>query len=121
MPGRDDVMQEFNVGPVVALLPYCLYTVGLAFGPVLAAPMSETFGRRPVYIIGIPICLIFIMGAGFSTNMTALSITRFLAGAFSSPGLSNGSGTIADVWSPKEKAIPMALFAFCPFAGPAFA
>jgi MFS family permease len=121
MPGRSGVMQEFNVGPVVALLPYCLYIIGLAFGPVLAAPMSETYGRRPVYIIGIPICLLFIMGAGFSQSMAALCICRFFAGVFSSPGLSNGSGTIADVWNPEEKAIPMALFAFCPFAGPAFA
>lgn len=34
-PGRDGVVQEFGVSAEVAILPFSLYVVGLAFGPIL--------------------------------------------------------------------------------------
>lgn len=118
-PGRSEVAAEFGVSDEVALLPYALYVVGLAFGPLLAAPCSETFGRRPVYLVGIPIFALFTLGAGFSNNAASLIICRFLSGVFGSPALAVGSATIADVWKPHRRALPMTLYVLTPFLGPA--
>ncbi|KAK5113682.1 hypothetical protein LTR62_003309 [Meristemomyces frigidus] len=118
-PGRDSLAAEFHVSAEVSILPYCFYLLGLACGPMIAAPMSETFGRRAVYLTAIPVFALFTLGGGFSNNIAAFTICRFFAGVFGSPGLSIGSATLADIWTPAERAVPMALYITTPFLGPA--
>lgn len=55
------------------------------------------FGRRPVYLISIPIFGLACLGAGLAQNMQALLIFRFLAGFLGGPTLAVGAGTIADL------------------------
>ena len=118
-PGYPEVAKRFNVSPTVALLPLSLYVLGLAFGPVLAAPISETRGRRVVYLVSSPIAALFTLGAGFSNTFAALVITRFFAGFFGSPVLAVGAGTNVDIWPPASRAVPTAAFVLAPFLGPA--
>src|SRR5436853_4518832 len=84
-PGIEDVMSNFHVSTTVAILPLTVYVLGLGFGPVLAAPLSESRGRKFAYMLSIPLFAIFTLGAGFSQNITTLIILRFLAGVFGSP------------------------------------
>lgn len=118
VPGRQDVMSDLGASPIVAILPYSLYVLALAVGPMLAGPSSEVLGRKAVYLVSIPIFALFTLGSGFSQNIASLTICRFFAGVFGSPGLSIGSATVADVWRPHERAIPMALYATTPFLAP---
>lgn len=119
VPGREDVMRTFGVGQIVAILPYSLYVLALALGPMLAGPLSEVMGRKAVYLCAIPVFALFSLGAGFAQSIASLCICRFFAGAFGSPGLSIGSATVADVWRSHERAIPMSLYVTTPFLGPA--
>ena len=118
--GYPDVEKQFKVSSTVALLPLSLYVLGLAFGPVLAAPISETLGRRVVYLVSAPIAALFTLGAGFSNTFAALAITRFFAGFFGSPVLAVGAGTNVDVWAPVHRAVATSAFLLAPFLGPAF-
>ena len=118
-PGYPDVEKRFNVSSTVALLPLSLYVIGLAFGPILAAPISETMGRKVVYLISLPISGLFILGAGFSNTFASLAITRFFAGFFGSPVLAVGAGTIVDMWPPVYRAYATSAFILAPFLGPA--
>jgi len=118
VPGREDVMRTFGVSRIVAILPYSIYVLALALGPMLAGPSSEVLGRRAVYLVSIPIFALFVLGSGFSDNIASLIVCRFFAGAFGSPGLSIGSATVADIWRPHERAIPMSLYALMPFLAP---
>ena len=118
-PGVTDIMEHFGVSSTVALLGLTVYLIGLAWGPVLAAPLSETHGRRAVYITSLPLLAVFILGAGFAHNFTTLVVCRFFAGFFGSPTLAVGAGTNADLWPPLDRAIGTVLFIFAPFAGPA--
>lgn len=84
-------MRDFGItSSTVALLPYSFFVFGLSLGPMISAPCSETFGRLPVYQTCIPIFGLFIMGAGFSKDIISLTICRFFAGVFGSPGLTVG-------------------------------
>ncbi|KAI9798717.1 MAG: hypothetical protein M1825_004999, partial [Sarcosagium campestre] len=118
-PGYPEVMKEFNVSSTVALLPLSLYVFGLGFGPILAAPLSESYGRAVVYKVAVPISAFFVLGAGFSQSIAALTICRFFAGVFGSPPLAIGGGTMADLWEPSHRAVASSLFALAPFFGPA--
>ncbi|KAF4543072.1 Sugar transporter [Lasiodiplodia theobromae] len=117
-PGRSEVQAEFGVSSTVAILPFSFYTLGLAFGPLIASPCSENFGRRAVYFVCTPIFALFTLGAGFSQSIASLTVCRFFAGCFGSPALSVGNATLSDVWAPHERAIPMAIIVCAPFLGP---
>ena len=118
-PGIKDIRAQFHVSSTVALLGISLYVLGLGFGPILAAPLSETLGRRAVYLISLPISALLTLGAGFSTNFASFVILRFLAAFFGSPTLAVGAGTSADIWRPIHRATATVLFLLAPFAGPA--
>ncbi|PIA91482.1 Fluconazole resistance protein 1 [Cercospora beticola] len=118
-PGHMEVMSDFGVNREVALLPFVFYLLGLSFGPVLAAPLSETYGREVVYLSALPISAAFTLGAGFSEGIASLIVCRFFAGLFSSPGLSIGTGTLSDIWPPEKRAVPMAMFISMVQVGPA--
>lgn len=87
---------------------------------MLAAPISETFGRRGTYAPYLFLFMLFSIGVGFSKNITALCICRFFAGVTGSPALGVGLGVIANIWEPKDRAIPMAVIIGVPFLAPSF-
>lgn len=118
-PGLEAIQQEFHVSAEVSLLPYVLYVFGLGFGPLLAGPLSENYGRRWIYSVGLVGFVCFTIGAGFSQSIVSLTVTRFFAGFFGSPGLSIGSATLADIWPVKERGVPMSIYISTAFLGPA--
>ncbi|KAI0903027.1 MFS multidrug transporter-like protein [Ustulina deusta] len=97
-PGVPAIMDEFGVSLSVALLGLSLYALGLALGPVIGAPISEIHGRKAVYLITLPIFLLFTAGAGLAGDIQTLIVLRFLSGIFGSPSLAVGAGTAADIW-----------------------
>ncbi len=83
------------------------------------APMSEMFGRRPVYAITLLVAVIFVIPCAVSKNIGTLIVCRLIDGiAFSAPMTLVG-GTLADLWKNEERGVPMAAFSAAPFIGPA--
>ncbi|KAK9473553.1 major facilitator superfamily domain-containing protein [Dipodascopsis tothii] len=109
---------DFGVSRTVALLGLSLYLIGLAMGPTLAAPLSETVGRRPVYLISLPVSMLFTMGVGLSKNVGSILVLRFFSGMFASPVLAVAGGTIMDIWDFDMLGTAMSGFCLAPFAGP---
>lgn len=116
-PGHLDVSVEFGVTDEISILPLSLYNLGMALGPCIGAPMSETFGRKVVFLVTAPIFGLFILGAGLSTNITSLIICRFFAGVFASPAISNASATIVDYTAPRYRANSLSFYYSIPFFG----
>jgi MFS family permease len=46
----EQVMTEFGCSEIVAILGLSLFVVGLALSSMIVAPLSEFYGRKPVYI-----------------------------------------------------------------------
>ena len=99
--GIPDVISDFNVSYTVAILPFSLYFLGIAFAPITTPHLSERLGRSRVYLISLPLFSLFILGAGLSKNMAGLAVCRFFAGFFGGPCLVLIEGTFADIWSAK--------------------
>ena len=118
-PGVPEVMERFDVSSTVAFLGLSLYVLGLGFGPILAAPISETKGRRVVYRVSLPLSALFTLGAGFSHSFASLVICRFFAGFFCGPTLAVGAGTNVDLWAPIHRSVATSSFLLAPFLGPA--
>ncbi len=92
-------MAEFNVSMPVAILGMSLYVFGIFFAPIHTPHWSERFGRKPVYIVSLLCCMLFILGASRSKTWAALAVSRFFAGFFGGPCLVLIEGTFADIWS----------------------
>ena len=86
-------MRQFKVSRNTALLPIVVYTLGFTLGPLIAAPISELYGRRIIYRTNLPMLVIFNAIAAASDNLTALILFRFLAGFGGSGVLAVGAGT----------------------------
>jgi MFS family permease len=85
-------MARFQVVREVATLGLSLYTLGIAIGPLISAPLSEIFGRRPIYIVTLAVLSMFVAGAGVAQNIETLILCRFLAGVFGSGAVAVGAG-----------------------------
>lgn len=112
-------MTEFNINQTKALLSGTLYMLGLAFGPLITAPLSEFIGRRWLYLVTSSCIIAFAGGSGAARNLATLLICRFLCGFLGSAGIAIGAGTILDVWGlAKAGALARLLFICGPFVGP---
>ncbi|KAL4794757.1 MFS transporter [Aspergillus venezuelensis] len=118
-PSHGHVQEAFHTSTTKSLLPFTMYVYGLAFGPVIAAPISETYGRRFVYLIMTPLAMLFILGAGFSDNLAGLAVCRLLAGLFISAPLAVGAGTIMDTWAGPATGRGVMILMTVAFMGPA--
>jgi MFS transporter, DHA1 family, multidrug resistance protein len=118
-PGHEQVKREFGVSTTVSLLPLSSYSLGLAFGPMISSPLSETFGRKFVYLSTLPLLDIFMLGSGFSQNIAALIVCRFFAGMFAAPGVSVAAATITDFTRTSKRAMALAPYYTIPFIGSA--
>eukprot|EP00906_Rhabdomonas_costata_P025187 RCo036078 len=113
------IAQQFPSSTVVLTLGVSLYVLGFAFGPLLWAPFSEVLGRRNLFIFTYAM---FTMWQGVtivSSDTHTLLIFRFLAGFFGASPLVNSGGTLADMFTAKERGLAVAVFSAAPFMGPA--
>jgi MFS family permease len=112
------IMAKFHASQTLALAGLTFYLLGLSLGPILGAPMSEILGRKPVYVISLPLSMLFVMGVGLSKNIGSILVLRFFAGFFASPVMAIAGGTISDIWEVEMTGVAMSSFCLAPFAGP---
>ena len=117
--GVPEVARHFGVGQTAALVPLTVYVLGLGLGPIVSAPISETYGRRAVYLLFFPPSLLMTLGAGLSQSYASFVICRLLAGVLGSGCLAVGAGTNGDLFVHLQRATASALFLAAPFLGPA--
>lgn len=112
------VAEQFNSGNEVAELTTALFLAGYVAGPLLWAPLSEMFGRRPIFILTLAVFVLFQIGCALAQNIWTLIICRFFAAVFASSPLVNCGGVIADMWDPVRRGDAMSLFSASVFLGP---
>ncbi|KAJ6781083.1 hypothetical protein PWT90_03064 [Aphanocladium album] len=118
-PAIDQIMKEFKSNsPELASFIVSVYVIGYCFGPLLIAPLSEIYGRSPLYHICNVLFVIFSVACALAPNLGALIAFRFLAGLGASCPMAIGAGTIADVTAPEIRGKVMAAWLYGPIFGP---
>lgn len=134
------ISAELGGNPALVL---SLYLVGYMVGPFVSAPLSETYGRRTVFIWGTLFYTAFTAGTRRlvcfavwthaddpemtrytgcigSPNLATLLVLRFLSGAAGSVPTTNSAGVCADIWSKLERGTAMSYYSIATFAGVSF-
>lgn len=112
------IEQEFSTSRLASSLGLSSLVLGFAFGPLLIAPLSEYYGRRPIYLISWSFFIIWSIPSAVAKNIETLIITRFFQGFSGSSFLSVSGGTIADIFPKSQLQAPMVLVSLAPFVGP---
>ncbi|KAJ4202410.1 hypothetical protein NW759_015397 [Fusarium solani] len=118
-PGVPVIMAEFeSSNDEIATFMVSVFVLGFAFGPLLMAPMSELYGRTPVYHVCNTLFIIFSIGCAVSQNIGMLIAFRFLSGFVGVATVTCGSGTIADMIPPEQRGAAMSIWSIGPLLGP---
>ena len=102
----------------MSILGLSLYVLGLSLGPMLLGPLSEFYGRRPVYVVSWAFFVVLVIPQAVAQNIQTLVVTRFLDGFAGSAFLAVAGGTVGDLFTKSDLQAPMALFTVAPFIGP---
>lgn len=118
-PGIPELMRDFeSTNSELAAFVMSVYVLGFAFGPMILAPLSEMWGRVPVYHVCNIFFLAFTIACAVAPSLDSLIVFRFLAGTFGAAPMTNGGGSIADMFPAEERAGVMAVFSIGPLIGP---
>ncbi|KDE07235.1 hypothetical protein MVLG_02457 [Microbotryum lychnidis-dioicae p1A1 Lamole] len=109
---------RFRITQEVAILGVTLMVLGFAAGPLLFGPLSEVYGRRPVYVVTGLCYSAFSFGAAFADSTASLLAFRFFMGFFGSSSINNVPASIGDFTTPLERGPYTILYALSAFGGP---
>lgn len=118
-PGVGQVMRDFNSDSLILSgFVVSVYILGYATGPLFIAPFSELYGRAIIYHVSNVLFVIFTIACAVSSNLGMLIGFRFLEGIAGSCVLTNGGGTVADLFIQQERGRAMAIWSAGPLLGP---
>ncbi|KAK6502816.1 hypothetical protein TWF481_007861 [Arthrobotrys musiformis] len=119
--GAPGMMRDFGVeNKTIVVLGITTYLLGLAFAPLILAPLSEMYGRRKLYAICMAVFIVLSIPLCLAKNMPTIIAVRFLAACAGAVTLANGPGTLADIFKPEDRSTAFAVFAIAPMNGPSF-
>jgi multidrug resistance protein len=117
--GIPGMMETFGIrSKTLVILGITTYLCGLAIGSLLLAPLSEMYGRRPVYLIAVAAFTILIIPCALSNNLPQILVMRFFGAIAGAAMISNAPGTVSDIVSDDYRALAFSIWSLGPMNGP---
>jgi multidrug resistance protein len=117
--GIPGMMDTFGIeSKTVVVLGVTTYLAGLATGSLLLAPLSEMYGRRPVYLIAVFMFTVLIIPCALAQNLATVLAVRFFGAIAGAAMISNAPGTVADIVSDEYRALAFSIWSIGPMNGP---
>ncbi|KAI9168068.1 Major facilitator superfamily multidrug transporter mdrA [Paramyrothecium foliicola] len=91
-------------------LPVAIFLVGYIFGPIIFAPLSESIGRRIVFLVSFGIYTIFTIACAFAPNWASFLFFRFMLGCGAAAPQTVSGGLFCDLYPdlrPRGMAVTM--------------
>ncbi|PLB44303.1 synaptic vesicle transporter [Aspergillus steynii IBT 23096] len=118
-PAIDTMAKELNMSITESTMALSVYLLATAFGPLIIGPLSEVYGRKPIFHITNVWFLAWNLACGFVHSKGLLISARLLAGFGASAVYSLGYGVLGDVWSPEQRGRSLSLYLLIPLTGSA--
>lgn len=117
-PGIDEIAKDLNTTSSTVIGCTTGFVIMLGIGPLLLAPLSETYGRRVMYMVCFSMFTLLQIPSALSLNIEMLIAMRTMSGFFGSVGIANGGGSISDMFEPSERAGIFGWYLLGPLMGP---
>ncbi|KAL5000006.1 major facilitator superfamily domain-containing protein [Aspergillus recurvatus] len=109
-PGAEQMSAEWGVSRVAALLGITTFCCGMGFAPMVLVPLSEIVGRKPVLLGTAGMLVIFQLCCAVTRLYSGMLVARLFAGVAGSTFTTMIGGIVADMYKPRERNAPMAVF-----------
>lgn len=117
IPGLEEA---FGISELTGTLGLTTYLLGMATGSVILAPLSEMYGRRPIYLIAVTMFVILILPCALAKNIESILITRFFGAFAAAAFISNAPGSVNDIVIEKYRGLAFSVWSIGPMNGPVF-
>lgn len=104
IPVYEDIAKDLHCSIQKASYLTSLQIAILGWGPLFWKPISNRFGRRPVWFISTVGSLLFNVGCALSRTYTSMAICRAFTSFFICPAIAIGSGVVTETFFKKERA-----------------
>lgn len=108
LPSIPAIAKDFDVTSAVVGYSVGSFFFGLALGQLIAGPLSDRYGRKPVLFIGFALFLLATVACALAPSIEFLITARALQGAAASASPAAGRAIVRDLWSGNEAARAMA-------------
>lgn len=113
------MMRDLNVSnEYVVLLGLTTYLLGLAVGSVICAPLSEMFGRRPIYLASLALYTLLVIPCALADRIGTILGVRFVAALIGVSTIANAPGSINDIVTEEYRALAFSIWSIGPMNGP---
>ncbi len=99
-----EIATDFDVSVAVSGQLNTASFAALAVSIVAVGPLADSFGRRPVALVGVLMVLVSMLGSAFAPNMEIFLAVRVLGGLGGGTIPPTSVGVVSDVISPARRA-----------------
>ncbi|KIA75605.1 cycloheximide resistance protein [Aspergillus ustus] len=118
-PSTSQLMDEFHfTSDILGAFVVSVYLLGYAIGPLILAPLSELYGRMPIYHVCNILYLVWTVACALAPNLSAMIVFRLIAGMAGSAPLTIGAGSLADMIPAEKRGLAMGAWMLGPVLGP---
>jgi multidrug resistance protein len=119
-PAIPEIMKDFrSTDAYLSAFVLSIYVLGYAFGPLLISPLSEQYGRLPLYHLCNVLFTICTLACGRANSLGVLAVFRFFAGVGGSSVFALAPSSLGDLMVKEKRGGVMALIGLAYNLGPA--
>lgn len=112
-----DIAEEYGVDSSLEALSTAMYLFGMGSGALFAGPLSETFGRSPVYLTSTFCYIFFVLGSALRPTFGGHVACRYFVGLFASGTLGSNGSSVQDQFSFVGRTFAFPVIAWANVAG----
>lgn len=121
LPSLPAIALALNTQASTAQLVFTLYVVAFAAAQLVAGPVSDRFGRRPVLVAGLALFAVSGLVCSVTDNIWVLIVARIAQGAGACTGMVVTRGLIRDVYGEAQTGRVLSYSAMAMGTAPAIA
>ncbi|KIK93321.1 hypothetical protein PAXRUDRAFT_145325 [Paxillus rubicundulus Ve08.2h10] len=110
VPSIPQVAKDFGSTPAVVSLAVSLSVFAAAIGALVWSAYSSFYGRRPMYLWGMPFMCLGSFAVASSSNLSSLLFWRCVQTFGCAGGVSLGAAVIGDIYKVEERGTAMGSF-----------
>lgn len=108
LPSLPAIAKDFEVNSAIIGYSVGSFFAGLAGGQLIAGPLSDRYGRKPILLVGFSLFLLATVACALAPTAQFLIAARLLQGLAAAASPAAGRAVVRDLWEGNEAARAMA-------------